>query len=229
MSHRPDPIHVVNKLIVFVGGILLIGLMGYVAYQIYKYSTRDRSISNVILTDSNNSSLKSNKLGLGAFENIEGTPYLLGAIVLAQESDRGYYTKGASSTTNYLILNVKDKSAIRLVPKNNSLFIRAEKFGKNDRDGKLVQALGLWYVAVKADTNSDRRLTEEDRKIIAVSDVSGANYTEVIPNIDRLLNTFRISETSILTIYEASGKNFVSEIDLAQKKVIETKELPAID
>lgn len=229
MSHRPDLIHLVNKFIVFVGGILLIGLMGYVAYQMYKYSTRDRSASNVIFTDPSNPSLKSTKVGLGSFEIIEGTPYRMAAIVIEQERDRGYYTKGAASATNYLILNTTDKSAIRLAPKNNSLFIRAEKLGKNDKDGKLVQTSGLWYVLVKADTDNDRRLTEEDRKTVAVSDVSGANYTEVIPKLDRLHNTFRINETRILMAYEIGGKNFVTEVDLAQKKAIETKELPAID
>jgi hypothetical protein len=229
MSHRPDPIHLVNKLTVLVGGLLLIGLMGYVAERIYKYSTRDHSVSNVVFTDQGDPSLKSTKVSLGSFEIIEGTPYRMAAIVIEQESDRGYYTKGASSATSYLVLNTKDKSAIRLTPKNNSLFIRAEKLGKIDQDGKLVQASSLWFVVAKADTNNDRRLTEEDRKSIAVSDVSGANYTEVIPNVDRLLNTFQINETNILTIYEKGGKIFATEVDLAQKKVIETKELPEIN
>jgi uncharacterized protein YxjI len=79
------------------------------------------------------------------------------------------------------------------------------------------------------DTNDDKRLSEADRKTIAVSDVSGANYTEVIPKVDRLLNTFQISETNVLMIYETDGKSFVTELDLGQRIAVETKELPVIN
>jgi hypothetical protein len=229
MSHRPDPIHLVNKVTVFVGGLLLIGLMGYVADRIYKFSTRDRSATNILVTDTTNSNVKTTKVGLGSFEIVEGTPYLLAPIITEQESDRGYYSKETVSPTNYLILNVKDKSAIRLAPKNNALFIQARKIGQNNKDGKLVKTLGIWYAVVKADTDGNKRLTPEDRQTIAMSDVSGANYTEVIPKVDRLLNTFQINQTNLLMIYESEGKNFATELDLSQQKAIDTKELPAIN
>jgi hypothetical protein len=211
------------------GGLLLIIILGFSAYQIYKYVTRDRSTANVIFNNPSDPNVRTTKVGLGAFEIVEGTPYRIAPVTIEQEVDRGYYSKGAVSPTNYLVLNVKDKSAIRLVPKNNSLFIQTQKIGKNDKEGKLVKTSGIWYAVVKADTNDDKRLSEEDRKTIAVSDVSGANYTEVIPKVDRLLNTFQLNETNVLMIYETDGKSFVTELDLSQRTAIETKELPVIN
>jgi hypothetical protein len=229
MSQSPDPLKSANKVIVLVGGFLAIALMGYIAYQIFKHTTRTRSVENVILASSGDPNVKTTKVGLGTFETIEGTPYRIAPVVTNQVSDRGYYSKGTSSPTNYLILNVKDKSALRLTPKNNNLFIQMQKVGQNDKDGKLVKTFGIWYAVVKADTDGDKRLTHEDRQTIAISDISGANYTEVIPKVDRLLKTFQISQTNVLTVYESEDKNFATELDLSQRKAIETKELPAIN
>jgi hypothetical protein len=211
------------------GGALLIVILGFAAHQIFKYVTRDRSTASVIFNNLSDPNVRTTKVGLGTFEIVEGTPYRIAPVTIEQEVDRGYYSKGAVSPTNYLVLNVKDKSAIRLVPKNNSLFIQTQKIGTNDKEGKLVKTSGIWYTVVKADTNDDKRLSEADLKTIAVSDVSGANYTEVIPKADRLLNTFQLSETNVLMIYETDGKSFVTELDLSQRAAIETKELPVLN
>jgi hypothetical protein len=230
MSQSPDPLKSANRVIVLIGGCLAIALMGYIAYQIFKQTTRTRSVENVILASSSGDpNVKTTKVGLGAFETIEGTPYRIAPVVTNQVSDRGYYSKGTSSPTNYLILNVKDKSALRLTPKNDRLFIQMQKVGQNDKEGKLVKTFGIWYAVVKADTDGDKRLTHEDRQTIAISDISGANYTEAIPKVDRLLKTFQISKTNVLTVYESEGKNFATELDLSQRKAIDTKELPAIN
>jgi len=229
MSNNPDPLKSVIRLVVLVGGFLTISLMGYLAYQIFKQTIRDRTASNIIFTDPNNPSVKTTKVGLSSFEIIEGTPYRIAPVFTYQVADRGYYSKGAISPTNYLVLNAKDKSAIRLTPTNNALFTQYQKIGQNDKNGKLVKASGIWYELVKADTDGDKRLTEADRKTIAVSDLSGANYTEVIPKVDRLFNTFQVNQTNVLMVYESAGKNFVTELDLSQRKSIETKELPTIN
>jgi hypothetical protein len=234
MNNNQDPrlsglLRSVSFLSLSFGGLLLIVILGFTAHQIFKYVTRDRSTASVIFNNPSDPNVKTTKVGLGSFEIIEGTPYRIAPVTVEQEVDRGYYTKGAVSPTNYLVLNVKDKSAIRLVPKNNTLFIQTQKIGKNDKEGKLIKTSGIWYTVVKADTNDDKRLSEEDRKTIAVSDVSGANYTEVIPKVDRLLNTFQINETNVLMIYETDGKSFVTELDLGQRTAVETKELPVIN
>jgi len=94
MSQSPDPLKSANRVIVLVGGFLAISLMGYVAYQIFKYTTRTRSVENVILASSGDPNVKTTKVELGAFETIEGTPYRIAPVVTNQVSDRGYYSKG---------------------------------------------------------------------------------------------------------------------------------------
>jgi hypothetical protein len=135
MSNNQDPrlpglLRSVNFLSLSFGGLLLITILGFSAYQVFKYVTRDRSTASVIFNNPSDPNVRTTKVGLGAFEVVEGTPYRISPVTIEQEVDRGYYTKGAVSPTNYLVLNVQDKSAIRLVPKNNTLFIQTQKIGK---------------------------------------------------------------------------------------------------
>ncbi|WP_421657030.1 hypothetical protein [Leptothermofonsia sp. ETS-13] len=66
-------------------------------------------------------------MSLGPFALIEGTSYYFAPINAEQEYRQDYYDKAASSTRNYLILNTADKPTVRLVPRNDMLFVNIEK------------------------------------------------------------------------------------------------------
>jgi hypothetical protein len=84
----------------------------------------------------------------------------------------------------------------------------------------------IWYQVIK-----DGAKKSEDRpKItIATSTTSGKNYTELIPQADLILNTFQSGATKIQILYELNKKYFIAELDLADRKVIENKELPSLE
>jgi hypothetical protein len=172
---------------------------------------------------------------LAPFTILEGTPYKVGAVVESEGKDRGFLSgssssyKGdyaASKQFNYIFLNTQTKESVKLLPKSDSLFTRLEKIGKKNEKGEFTKIDAIWYEVVKpGQKNSDDR----PKKTIATSTVSGMNYAELIPQVDRILNTFQPSAMKILMVYELNKKYFIAELDLAERKVIETKELPNLE
>jgi hypothetical protein len=171
------------------------------------------------------------KMVLGNFELLSGSPFLLATVNTVQDERYQFSSSssGSSSTYvhNYLFFNRTDLSAHRLVPKNDWLFLQHEKLGQY-RNGDLIKVEGLWYAVVKEDTSSDKQLTELDRKTIAMSDVAGKSYTEVISQVDRILGTHRKGATTLQIFYSLNDKNFVTEINIQTRQVIRTRELPSI-
>jgi hypothetical protein len=175
---------------------------------------------------------------LAPFTILEGTPYKLGAVVESEGKDRGFLSGSSSSSSykgdsygyskqfNYIFLNTQTKESVKLLPKSDYLFTRLEKIGKKNEKGEFTKVDAIWYEVVKSgQKNSDDR----PKKTIATSTVSGTNYTELIPQVDRILNTFQPSATKILMVYELNKKYFIAELDLTDRKVIETKELPNLE
>jgi hypothetical protein len=171
---------------------------------------------------------------LAPFTILEGTPYKLAAVVESEGKDRGFLSGSSSSYKgdsygkqfNYIFLNTQTKESVKLLPKSDSLFTRLEKIGKKNEKGEFTKVEAIWYEVVKSgQKNSDDR----PKKTIATSTVSGTNYTELIPQVDRVLNTFQPSATKILMVYELNKRYFIAELDLADRKVVETKELPNLE
>lgn len=75
----------------------------------------------------------------------------------------------------------------------------------------------LRYLWAVADTNGDKQLSDLDRKQIGSSDVSGANYTEILKDIDKILLVSRIGIDRRLVIYTSGSKRFVANIHLPKR------------
>jgi hypothetical protein len=71
-------------------------------------------------------------------------------------------------------------------------------------------------------------MTSEDHRTIAISGAAGEGYAELIQNIDQILGSKLRDENSLLIFYNTNRSSFVSEINLHERQVIVTKELPKI-
>lgn len=212
-----------NAPLFVVVGLIVLFVFGLGGYQIGRYLMRDRSVTNLAKTEvSEDDKLN---MSLGNFQELDGTPYLM-APVTQQDYRQDSYQKKASGIHNYLFFNTNDKSAQRLVTTNDFLFLNAQQVVEEFRAGKVIR--GMWYEVVTADTNNDKRLDEEDQKTIAVSDISGADYTEVIDRVDRLLGSHQENARTLLIFYELNGRNFVGQVNIPQRKLIESQPLPDI-
>jgi hypothetical protein len=186
------------------------------------------------------------------FKQIDGTPYLYAPIYVADREQRSIIKeiKSAASDSyegrswgadirNYMFVHRDNLAASKLLTNNSSRLLSMEQLNKttfparpdpdspvNAKGIKTVTA--LWHLRVLADTNGDKVLNESDRKQIAISDVSGANYTEIIKDIDKILLVYPKGLDRRLVIYTSGTKRFIADVDIPNRKAT-TKELPPID
>ena len=186
------------------------------------------------------------------FQQINGTPYLYAPIYVAGEdgksitkqikelaSDASSSYGGRSDNNidvrNYMFVHRDQLSASKLLSNNNARLLSMEQIGepaltiKTEPNRSWIQKVStLWYVKVTADTNGDKVLNDLDRQQIAISDVSGANYTEMIKDIDKIILVYPKGINRRLVIYTSGHKHFVADIDLPKRQTT-VKELPPIN
>ena len=171
-----------------------------------------------------------NKRTLGQFKAISGTDYMIANIGSdgkgEYESFSGGYGSGGYAH-NYVFLNTKDNIVIRLLPTNDYLIVETARYPQADKDDKNVRpARWITYSIVKSDTNNDKKLSPEDWDVMAVSDVSGNDYKEVLSGIEKYYGQTMRDEATLIVIYQKDKKKYVSSLDLISKTVISTNELP---
>ena len=186
------------------------------------------------------------------FQQINGTPYLYAPIYVAGEdgksitkqikelaSDASSSYGGRSDNNidvrNYMFVHRDQLSASKLLSNNNARLLSMEQIGepalpiRTEPNRSWIKKVStLWYVKVTADTNGDKVLNDLDRQQIAISDVSGANYTEMIKDIDKIILVYPKGINRRLVIYTSGNKHFVADIDLPKRQTT-VKELPPIN
>lgn len=184
------------------------------------------------------------------FKQLNGTPYLYAPIYVAEQEQKSVlkqiksasYEYGREYTRidirNYMFVHRDNLSAGKLLSNNTSRLLEMEQIGvpappdKSNLDSSrrnwIKTVKTLWYVQVLADTNRDKTLTDLDRKQIAISDVSGANYTEVIKDIDKVLLVYPKGLDRRLVFYISDQKHFVADVDIPARKAT-IKRLPALN
>lgn len=166
---------------------------------------------------------------LGGFQQIRQTSFLISPVYSKQEYGVGSLgiEKSASATRNYLVLNSTDKSTKWIASTNKYLFLSYSEIHESTDANSL--AIGLRFSVVQEDSNHDGRLTGEDSTSLAISDIDGGNFTPVVTAIDAFLGEQQPAPDILLVFYRFGGKNYLAEVKISAKKVIETKELPKVN
>jgi len=213
-----------NRWLIFGIGLIVLVVFGFGGYQLGRFFLSEPTANN----SANEKPQKDNKekKSLGNFRELEGTPYLIAPVNSQPNTRSNSYEKKSLTVRNYLFVNGNDKSAEKLVSGHEFVFLNAQEVFLERRDDKIVR--GMWYEVVKADTNNDERLDNKDKKTIAVSDVSGSDYTEIIDGIDRLLGSHQKNSTTLLVFYELDNREYVGEINILRRVLVEQQVLPAI-
>lgn len=235
--------------------LLLLVILSYSGYRVAKSFFTVSTISKVKSVTNLNKPKQSKEIKyyLSSFESFANTNYLIASINIQGDSRKfSYesYEKDSGTTRNFMFFDIQNKSTRLLIKNNDSLFLKYHVLGeainnkrkngnpiqKNSPNTAIPENLnsvqniqGLWYEVVTTDTNQDGRLGHNDQKTIAMSDISGENYTEVIQNIDNIISTHQPNAKQLLVFWYGNNKNYVSEIDILSKRVIQTRELAAIN
>jgi hypothetical protein len=190
------------------------------------------------------------KVWMTDFQPISGTPYLYAPIYVATDEQRQSITKQVKSAVysrnydssldirNYMFVHRDNLTSNKLLANNTERIIELEQFGETaptSKTGKystpatrLKKVTTFWYSKVSSDTNGDKTLDAKDRKSIALSDVSGANYTEVIKDIDQIILIHSKGTDRRLVIYTTGTKHFVADVDIT-KRTATIRELPSVN
>jgi len=192
-----------------------------------------------------NSNKTTPEVTLSKFQCIPGTSQMISSVLLEPEkqgfsSKRGYQ----SDLHNYLFFD-KSKETVtftKLLPTNDYLIkqtIQLTETGVTNAQSKnsgVVEQTEfsckespvikwLLYLVVNQDTNGDEQLDSTDNSLLAMSDVSGQNYTELISGVQRVLNIIMKDSQQLMVIYKKDNQYYFSIIDLLKRKVTLTEEV----
>lgn len=172
---------------------------------------------------------------LGSFYPIDGTQYQLASIISSGDGEGSYdftqlFSRGRSdySVYNYVFLDTQSESVYALLPSNEDSILSIQGYPVPDSNATPKIPVAWWfYTLAKDDTNQDEKLTLADEKTLAISDVGGKGYTELVSGVDVVLGDVYKDGNILLLIYRAKDKNFLAHVDLTSRKVTQTTELPS--
>ncbi|MCG8346615.1 MAG: hypothetical protein MI924_02400 [Chloroflexales bacterium] len=169
---------------------------------------------------------------IGDFSRILGTVYLRAPILERPNRTSGFLTSSSGYSPerihNFIYLDTQTEQTLQLLPDNNAIILDHTSFPEPIQDQTKERVI-TWFLyrVVKNDTNQDNRLSEADTQVLAVSDAGGQDYTELIDGVEGIHgHTLRDPET-LLVIYRKDGALLLSSIDLPQRALIQTTELPS--
>ncbi|MBC7795369.1 MAG: hypothetical protein H7Z37_00690 [Pyrinomonadaceae bacterium] len=226
----------INAVIVLAVGIVVTGFM-IAGLAVFVKEQLRTSNNNTIKVRTDENAIVKTELKYGKFSKVAGANYMVASIQAKQDYSNYGIANSKEQTnvafSNCVFVNLADDSTGFLLPHNDSLIVYHEAVTKESKtltnDDEIAPTLLFSYRIVKNDTNNDGRLNLDDKKTIAFSDISGANLTDIITNVDEVLNTERLNDNTMIYIYRANEKIFISGVNLAERKVVSTKELPQLN
>ncbi len=168
---------------------------------------------------------------LGIFAAIEGTEYLRAPIY--DDSNRSssygsYDSYGGNATRNYVFLSRTTETFQQLLPTNDYAIVITEALAPVNPNSE-TQVTQWWlYGIVKSDTDGDTYLTQADKMTLALSDVGGTGYAEIIADVDNVYGHTLRDEATLLVIYQSAAKKYLARIDIIGRVVAATTELPPL-
>jgi hypothetical protein len=179
---------------------------------------------------------------LSSFTPITDTDYLMAGIVPVEVtrdaslnpfewiSSSGYSSYSSYATYNYVFFNTQTEKYHRLLPDNNFVIFQTAGFPQQVYDpndpNKPAPIIEFWmFNIIKADTNADGYFDYRDKLTIGIADVSGANYTELIENVDAIQSQYYKDPSNFFIIYNVNEKNFIAKINPITHEVVSTTEM----
>jgi hypothetical protein len=207
----------INGIIILSVGIVVGGISLFAAYKIYRETTRERHVVEVV--NLNAETKKEEKLHLRYFDQVEGRPYLVGSLYSDQKYEFSSSSKSSSSLRNLLYINEDDKSSHWLLDSHDWLILNEhEMFDSLSDDENDRKIEGFVYEVVNKDSNQDEFLDDEDKILLLLADFKGENVKTIEEDIDDVLFIKQKDPKSFVAIITKDGKTAIKEIELKTGK-----------
>ena len=124
-----------------------------------------------------------------------------------------------------MFISTKENKVQMLFPHSNYLILSSNivtltgKFGDDEHN----PALGVIYKYVKADTNDDKVIDEEDRHAVGLAHADGTGAVEILSDFDSLLSSDAIDAETLSVIYQKGQKVISGRYSLKTFKLISSK------
>ena len=216
-------------------GLLLLGSLIFLPYLLGSRTSHDSvSIEKEVETPP--------ELTLRSFRQLRGTQYFLAEIVTSGGSS--FYEYGSSRSydfgevsggliRNLVFLDSETLLSHTLFDHNHSYIINMVSFPVQpsqpvspDEEPEVVPIQWFVYEIAHQDTNQDGELNQEDARVIAVSDVDGSRYQELLTDVSDIYNLTMLDTGQLLIIYRQSGDRFAATVDLQTQTILNTQQLP---
>ena len=210
----------VNQAMLLLGllGILGLGIWG--VSEVYKERHKPRAGEIAVKVDKKEAGSAKKILSFGSFHKISGTD-----IMVADISERhisGYEVYSNSKNTNVIFISTKENKAHLLFPHSNYLILSSGtvtiggRYGNNEGD----PAQGFIYQYVKADTNDDKVIDEEDHHSVGLAHADGTGAVEILNNFDSLLSSEALDTETLSVIYQKGEKVISSRYSFKTFKLL---------
>ncbi len=215
-----------NAIVIMLVGVLGVALALFACIMIYKDITRDRNVKNIVNIE--DSTERKEEWQLGSITSVKGADILMVPLHSEQSYSRGSYGKSASSTRNYLFINVENNRRYWLFGKNDYLITQTYQLPNTLYEEQSKDAKAILYYVIKADTNNDKSLTSSDKLTVAISKPNGKDYTELLKDIDFVNGYKTINENSVILVFQRSNIGYSAIIDLERLSILSEDQLPSV-
>ena len=229
-----------KKTLLIIGAVIFLGLLflgGLTFFSLFRGSgTSHNSVSIEKEVEA------PPELTLRSFRQLRGTSYFLAEIVTSGGSS--FYEYGSSRSyefgegsggliRNLVFLDSETLLSHTLFDHNHSYIINMVSFPvqpppsvSTDEEPEIVPIQWFVYEIAHQDTNQDGELNREDERVIALSDVDGSRYKELLSDISDIYNLTMLDNGQLLLIYRQSGDRFAATVDLQTQAILKTQQMP---
>ncbi len=215
----------INGMVILIACICAILVGSFVAYKLFRETTGQREVVDIVNVDQNTKTEEF--LRLGYFSQLSGTSFFLSPLLSDQNFSESYYSKTSTANArNYLIFDAETKKSHWILKDNQSLVLQNitihDVWTENSKPKK---AIGLIFEVVSNDTNRDQRLSDMDLSELVYYDLTDHKKIKLVEGIERHIGSERFSADAILIFYSRSGKTYVRTLTLSSLIVSDELEI----
>jgi hypothetical protein len=167
---------------------------------------------------------------LGGFQTLKGTPYLMAIMTStgwSREDKLSSYESGSNGGQNHnlVFLDANSLESRRLFNTNDYVITQTDQYTQKVEGKDVTQWLA--HRVLKADTDGDKRLDQNDLQTVGISSANGKQYVEVLTGITAIFGLEMVKPGQLVVVYEKDKAKTASIIDLEKRTIIATK--PVVD